>query len=112
MSTNAGKFVVIITTCGTAEEASRIATGLVDARLAACVQARTIQSTYWWERKLEQSDEVQLLIKARSSDYAEIESWIKAMHSYRNPEVIAVPVVEGSQAYLDWIEQETQRGQQ
>lgn len=107
---DAGKFIVIITTCGTAEHAAQLARGLVEARLAACVQTAPIQSTYWWEGKVERSEEVQLWIKAKSSDYSEIERWIRAKHSYENPEVIAVPVVEGSQLYLGWIEGETRRG--
>ena len=56
--------------------------------------------------KIETALEIRLLIKANRSDYEEIESLIKATHSYENPEIIAIPVVAGSQRYLDWISDE------
>lgn len=99
----------VITTCPNAEEAERLAEALVQRRLAACVQMHTIDSVYRWQGVLERSAEVQLLIKARLADVGEIDALVRAMVSYDTPELIALPVVAGSRAYLDWMDTQTQR---
>ena len=103
------RYVMVMTTCASDEQAARIATALVEKRLAACVQASHITSTYRWKDAVETEPEVRLLIKARSADYEAIAALIAAMHSYENPEVVALPVIAGAQLYLDWIEAETRR---
>jgi len=85
----------------------RLASELVDKRLAACVQASDIKSTYRWKGVVEREKEVRLLIKARHANYKDIEALIKSTLSYQNPEVLAIPIAEGSQLYLDWIDDET-----
>lgn len=105
------KYLVIMTTCAHDEQAARIAAALVEEKLAACVQASGIRSTYRWKGKVETEPEVRLLIKARAADYAAIAALIASMHSYENPEVLAIPVVAGAQHYLDWIDAETNRGE-
>ena len=102
-------YVMVMTTCADDEQAARIATALVEKRLAACVQASPITSTYRWKGAVETEREVRLLIKARSADYDPIAALIAAMHSYENPEVVAIPVSAGAPLYLDWIEAETRR---
>jgi periplasmic divalent cation tolerance protein len=102
-------YVTVITTCASQEQASQLAVELLEKKLAACVQASDIISTYRWKGAIETSKEVRLMIKARSADYPAIEALIAAKHSYEVPEVIAIPVVAGSRAYLDWIDSETAR---
>jgi periplasmic divalent cation tolerance protein len=101
--------MVVMTTCTSQEEASRLAAALVEKKLAACVQASGITSTYRWKDALETSKEVRLTIKAKVVDYAAIEALITSLHSYEVPEVLAVPVIAGSSAYLEWIDSETTR---
>ena len=103
------RYVMVMTTCASDEQAARIATALLEKRLAACVQASHITSTYRWKGAVETEPEVRLLIKARSADYEAIAALIAAMHSYENPEVVALPVIAGAPLYLDWIEAETRR---
>ena len=103
------KYVMIMTTCASDEQAARIATALVEQKLAACVQASRITSTYRWRGTVETEPEVRLLIKARAADYEVIATRVAAMHSYENPEVLAIPIVAGAPLYLDWIESETRR---
>jgi len=102
-------YVVVMATCANDSEAGTITNLLLEKRLAACVQGSRVQSIFRWKGKIEDAREVQLLIKARLSDFAEIEKVIKENHSYENPEIIALPIVAGSQPYLDWISAETER---
>jgi periplasmic divalent cation tolerance protein len=102
------EFVQVVTTTASAEEARRIAESLVESRLAGCVQiAGPIKSIYRWQGKIELAQEWQLWIKARSSQFGEVERAIRHLHSYEVPEVLALAVVEGSKAYLDWLRAET-----
>jgi periplasmic divalent cation tolerance protein len=101
------KYIVVVTTCADEEAASRIAGVLVERKLAACVQASAITSTYRWQGAIETAREVRLMIKAKSADYDAIQACIVELHSYQTPEVIALPVVAGSRSYLDWIDVET-----
>jgi periplasmic divalent cation tolerance protein len=101
------KYVIVMTTCPSDEQAARLARALVEKKLAACVQASHIISTYRWQGVIETAPEVRLLIKARAADYDGIAALIIAQHSYENPEVLAIPVAAGSQLYLDWIDAET-----
>jgi len=104
-----GKYLVVMTTCPGDEQATRIAAALVEKKLAACVQASHIVSTYRWQGAVETAPEVRLLIKAKVADYDAIAALIVALHSYENPEILGVPVIAGSQPYLDWIDTETRR---
>ncbi len=101
------QFCVILTTCGSADEANTIAAGLIEARLAACVQQSPIRSVYRWEGRVVQDEELLLLIKTQSHLYPQVEAWIKAHHSYDVPEIIQLPVETGLPAYLQWVESET-----
>lgn len=96
---------VILTTAGNADEAARLADGLVTARLAACVQTLPINSTYVWEGAVQHEAEVLLLIKTRSDAYAAVEAFIREHHRYDVPEIISLPITAGSAAYLGWITQ-------
>jgi periplasmic divalent cation tolerance protein len=109
MSSELSKYAVVMTTCPNDGEATRLAAALLERKLAACVQANDIVSTYRWKSVVETGKEVRLLIKAKYADYAAIEALVKSTLSYENPEVLAIPVVAGSRMYLDWIDTETQR---
>jgi len=100
-------YCVILTTCGSQEEADSIAAGLVEARLAACVQQTPIRSTYRWEGKIVKDEELLLFIKTRADLYPQIEAWIRSRHSYDVPEIIRLPVDAGLDDYLTWVKKET-----
>jgi periplasmic divalent cation tolerance protein len=102
-------YVIVMTTCVSAAQARELATALLEKQLAACVQASDIRSIYRWKGAVETSNEVRLMIKARRADYAAIEALIVAMHSYETPEILALPIVAGARAYLDWIDSATTR---
>lgn len=88
--------------------ADKIARELVQSGLAACVnQLASCISTYRWQGKLEQTEEIPLLIKTTTARYAELEARLKALHPYELPEIIHVSISGGSEAYLSWLVQET-----
>ena len=102
--------ILVLVTCATANEAEEIARNLVDKKLAACVNVLPgLTSWYWWENKLTQDQEVLLIIKSSRGVFGELEKEVLRLHSYAVPEVVAVPVVEGSVNYLNWIEQSLKR---
>jgi periplasmic divalent cation tolerance protein len=98
--------VQVLTTVGSEGEAARIASLLVEKRLAACVQVvGPITSRYCWEGAIEEEREWQCLVKTTASAYDEVEAAILEAHSYDEPEIIATPIVAGSPGYLTWLEE-------
>ena len=95
--------VVLMCAVGGRDEAAAIATALVEARLAACVQLMPVDSVYRWEGAVERAAEVMLHAKTTHARLAEAEALIKSRHSYAVPEIIALPIVDGSADYLAWI---------
>ncbi|MCS6953554.1 MAG: divalent-cation tolerance protein CutA [Bryobacterales bacterium] len=99
--------IVVLSTCETAEEAERIARRLVEKRLAACVNVVTgLRSIYRWRGQVEDAAEVLMVIKSRRELFAALRTEIEKAHSYEVPEVIALPIVDGSPGYLSWLETE------
>jgi len=93
-----------ITTCGSRDVADRIATALVEKRLAACVNVLPgVRSTYRWMGKIETDDEVLMLIKTARSELTAIEGLIRALAGYELPELVAVEIADGAADYLDWV---------
>jgi len=102
-------FIQVQTTTARREEAEAIAAELVDKRLAACAQiVGPIASTYRWEDETETAQEWLLLIKTTAEAYETVEEAIRLLHSYEVPEIIALPVVRGSEAYLHWVGEQVQ----
>jgi periplasmic divalent cation tolerance protein len=101
------EFILVTTTASTKEEAAKIATALLEGRLAACVQILgPIESRYWWNGKIEQSTEWLCLIKTIRGKFAAVEATIRANHPYEVPEIVACPIELGSESYLDWLRSE------
>jgi periplasmic divalent cation tolerance protein len=97
--------VQVLTTAGSEEEAGRIASLLVERRLAACVQVvGPITSRYRWQGAIEEEREWQCLVKTTRAAYEAVEAAIREAHSYDEPEIVATPIVAGSAGYLAWIE--------
>ena len=102
--------IIVLMTASNGEEAARLADMLVGAHLAACVQILPeMESVYRWQGKIERAPEILLIAKTTSSQFEELEREVRALHSYDTPEIIAVPVVAGSAAYLEWLRQATDK---
>ncbi len=101
--------IVIFVTCGSEEEALKIANTLVEERLAACVNlVAPIRSIYRWEGKIWDEKEWLLIVKTRARSFETLKKKVKSLHSYSVPEIIGIPVTEGSSAYLNWIRENTE----
>lgn len=99
--------IVVLTTCGSAEEAAALARRLVELRLAACVSVLAgVRSVYRWKGAIEDSGEWLLLIKSRRDLFERLRAEIRSQHSYEVPEVLALPVGAGSAEYLAWMDSE------
>ena len=97
-------------TAANREEAARIADALIASRLAACVQIMPeIESVYRWQGKIEHATEVLLIAKTVASKFEELEREVRALHSYETPEIVAVPIIAGSAAYLEWLLASTEK---
>ncbi len=102
--------VLVLVTCGSEEEALKIANALVENRLAACVNlVAPIRSVYRWEGKIWDEKEWLLIIKTQKHRFEELEKKVKSLHSYSVPEITSLPITEGSSAYLDWIRENTEK---
>jgi len=104
-------FIVVYVTVGSAEEADRLACTLVEERLAACVnRIRPIRSIYRWKGKVEQSEEELLIIKTRGELFHRLKTRVQELHSYSVPEIIALPILDGSEGYLKWLKEQVREG--
>jgi periplasmic divalent cation tolerance protein len=96
--------IVVFLTAPSGEEATRLADLLIGAHLAACVQILPeMESVYRWQGQIERQSEILLIVKTTTGKFGELEREVRALHSYETPEIVAVPIVAGSQPYLDWL---------
>ncbi|MCK6555759.1 divalent-cation tolerance protein CutA [Candidatus Binatia bacterium] len=96
--------IVVLVTVGTAEDGTRMARALVDDRLAACVNVvGPIRSIYRWDGQVCDDAEHLLVIKTRAALFAATTARIRAMHPYETPEIVALPITDGSEPYLAWL---------
>ncbi len=99
------RFIVVYVTVESAEEGKRLASALVEERLAACVnRLGPVQSTYRWKGQVERSEEHLLIIKTSEGLFDRLKKRVQELHSYSVPEVIALPIVDGNEGYLKWLE--------
>ncbi len=99
--------IVVLTTCNSQEQGAQLARHLIEHRLAACVNIISgAHSFYRWKGEIEQAAEVLLIIKSSREVFEKLRDAIVHLHSYEIPEVIALPVVDGSDAYLNWLDRE------
>lgn len=102
------EYMLVKTTVSDQETGEKIASALLEKRLAACVTiCAEALSLYWWKGEIARDREYQLIIKTRAALYSKLEAEIIAVHPYEVPEIIALPVQAGNSKYLDWIASET-----
>lgn len=96
--------IVVLCTCPEGDVASTVSRTLVDERLAACVNiVAGVQSIYRWGDQIQDDSEALLIIKAARSRYAELEARLTELHPFEIPEILALPVSDGLNKYLDWV---------
>ncbi|WP_218055288.1 divalent-cation tolerance protein CutA [Candidatus Nitrospira nitrosa] len=107
MGTESAEVVVVMVSTANQEEAAKIADLVVQSRLAACASTiPAVRSTYWWEGKIVNDQEVLILMKTTSDKVLSLQEMILKAHSYKVPEIIAISVAHGFQPYLDWVRSE------
>jgi periplasmic divalent cation tolerance protein len=103
--TSTKKFHIVLVTCGSLQEARKIARSVVEKKLAACVNISTapVESVYRWKGKVETAKEHLLIIKTSMTRLKELEREVSRLHSYETPEFVVLQVAGGSTAYLRWL---------
>jgi periplasmic divalent cation tolerance protein len=100
--------IIVFITASSEEEAAKIARALVEARLAGCVNIiKNIRSIYSWQGKIEDEPEVLMIVKTQKSLFDSLTKKVEELHSYTLPEIIVLPIVEGSKDYLKWLREVT-----
>ena len=101
-------YIVVLITASSREEAQKIASGVLADKLAACANIlENVESHFWWQGKLDQAKETLVILKTRKALFNKLTQKIKSLHSYEVPEIIALPIISGNKAYLDWIDDST-----
>ena len=100
-------YCMVITTAPDREEAENLADGILNNRLAACVQMADIRSFFLWEGAMQKESEVALSIKTTEARYSELEAHIQEYHPYDVPEIIKLPITGGLPVYLNWLDSTT-----
>jgi periplasmic divalent cation tolerance protein len=100
--------IVVLITASSEDEATKIARSLVESKLAGCVNIiKDIRSIYAWEGKVEDESEVLMIAKTQKALFNNLIKKVKELHSYTVPEIIALPIVDGSEEYLKWLREVT-----
>ncbi len=97
------EFVIVQTTTDSSEEVHQLAAGAVEQQLAACVQVSQVQSYYHWEGEVHQDPEFLLSFKTTTAAVEKIKAFVAEQHSYDEPELVVIPILDGSQSYLQWM---------
>lgn len=101
--------ITLYCTFPNAESAEQVSRSLVEARLVACANIMPGQGTsiYWWEDKIQTEGEIYVLYKTRAANFDAVRDQVISLHPYENPCIIALPIEAASDAYADWVRQET-----
>lgn len=99
------RYAVVLTTCSNEDDAKKIITSLLEKKLAACVQTYPVNSFYHWKESLCNDKEILLLIKCKYGLFDSIKNDILENHTYELPEIILLPISDGYERYLSWIDE-------
>lgn len=98
------KLIIVLMTASSKKEAENITQKLLEERLIACANiVDNVTSLFWWKEKIEQENETLVVMKSSEKMFKQLIQRIQELHSYEVPEILALPIVAGSQSYLDWM---------
>ena len=101
-----GTYITVLVTASRREEAEKIARKLLDERVAACINiVEGVRSLFWWQGKIDEASEVLMIIKTRLDLFEKVIEYVKMLHSYTVPEIVALPIIAGNAEYLKWIDE-------
>jgi periplasmic divalent cation tolerance protein len=99
-------YIIVLITTRNKQEATNIVTTLLEQRLIACANIiDSVSSFFWWKEKIEEEKEVLVIMKSHQKLFSALEKKIEECHSYDVPEILAIPITNGSQYYLDWMKE-------
>lgn len=97
-------YIIVFVTTKDKAEAERISQALLEEKLIACANMISpVESCFHWLGKIDTAEECLVIMKSRASLFLELETRVLALHSYEVPEILALPIVAGSEAYLGWM---------
>ena len=97
-------YLIVLMTASNKEEAVKIVRTLLEERLIACANImNSVSSFFWWQGKIEEAKETLVIMKSHQERFKKLSKRVAQLHSYDVPEILALPVVEGSQSYMDWM---------
>jgi len=103
-------YIVVLVTAANKKEAQKIACALIKQKLAACVNIiAKVESLFFWESKIDRAKESLLIIKSKKDKLTRVIKLVRSLHSYKVPEIIAIPVISGDKQYLRWIDASLRR---
>lgn len=103
-------YIVVFITTPQTEEAKKIADKLIREKLAACVNIiPQVNSIFWWENRVDKAEESLLVIKTKKPLLSKLITYVKQIHSYSVPEIIALPIIGGNEDYLKWIDESVKK---
>ena len=97
------QFIIAMVTAPSQVEAGAIADLLIQHKLAACVSMFPVTSVYTWNEQVQRDQEWQLIIKTEQGKFSELSAQVQKAHNFEVPEIIALPIIDGSPPYLNWI---------
>ncbi|MDP8259921.1 MAG: divalent-cation tolerance protein CutA [Candidatus Gygaella obscura] len=98
------KFIVVLVSCPSTENALKVKECLLNSKLAACINiVKDVKSFFWWDGKINSSEELLLIIKSKKQLFRQLVDTVKINHEYDVPEIIALPIVDGNEEYLNWV---------
>lgn len=104
------EYIVVFITTPSFEEAKKIADYLIENKTAACVNiVEKVNSTFFWQGNVENYDEALMIVKTKRNLFGKLKEEVKKLHSYSVPEIIALPIIDGSEEYLNWIDESLER---
>lgn len=105
------EYIIVLITCPNKEVSEEVANALLNQKLAACVNMMTpVTSLYTWEGEINRDEEMLLIVKSRADLFEkDLIPAVKAIHPYDVPEIIALPIIMGSEDYLGWIKDVTRQ---
>jgi periplasmic divalent cation tolerance protein len=101
---NRSNFAIVLTTVESEQQSEDLAQRILKRRFAACVQIQRIKSHCWWNGKIEHGDEYLLLIKTKARLFHDLSEFIMENHPYETPEIVQIPITDGSGKYFEWME--------
>ncbi|MDR2782225.1 MAG: divalent-cation tolerance protein CutA [Holosporaceae bacterium] len=97
-------FIIVLTTVETEQQTEELSQKILEKKLGACVQTQKIKSRYWWKGEIKCGDEYLLSIKTKTKLFSDLSKFIEKNHPYETPEIVQIPIINGSDEYLEWLE--------